>query len=169
MLLYFAWPQNKVSKSLTVVSMTVHNSATSNWNEPFCNEGVAKSSCGNINDINDIMWAQALLTYVQLASLLSLLNIEWPSVLGGVFKAAAWMVHAAPQVSYNVTGSLPLPSLATGYALTSMQYAPFMHPVCPPVMQRAPQVCKTLKCALHSSKVPRHAGVEPLHILCITL
>ena len=42
---------------------------------------------------------QALLTHVQLASLLALMNIEWPKVLGGVFKAAAWMVHAAPQVS----------------------------------------------------------------------
>lgn len=42
---------------------------------------------------------QALLTHVQLASLLSLMNIEWPKVLGGVFKAAAWVVHAAPQVS----------------------------------------------------------------------
>ncbi len=44
---------------------------------------------------------QVLLTYVQLASLLGLLDIEWPSVMGGLFKAAAWISQVSPQVSLS--------------------------------------------------------------------
>jgi len=41
---------------------------------------------------------QALMTYVQFASLLGLLDIQWPSVLGGLFKAASWIMQVSPQV-----------------------------------------------------------------------
>jgi hypothetical protein len=45
---------------------------------------------------------QALLTYVQLASLLGLLDIKWLSLLGGLFKAFAWITHVNPQVCHPV-------------------------------------------------------------------
>lgn len=41
---------------------------------------------------------QALLTYAQLMSILSMLEVKWPSVLQGLFKAVSWITHIAPKV-----------------------------------------------------------------------
>ena len=41
---------------------------------------------------------QALLAYVQLAALLRILDIKWPSALGGLFKFFSWLMNTAPQV-----------------------------------------------------------------------
>ena len=41
---------------------------------------------------------QALLTYAQLMSILSMLEVKWPSVLQGLFKAMSWITHIAPKV-----------------------------------------------------------------------
>ena len=42
---------------------------------------------------------QGLLTYTQLASILGMLNVEWPSILQGLFKGFSWLTHIAPKVS----------------------------------------------------------------------
>lgn len=41
---------------------------------------------------------QVVVIYIQLASLLGLLNIPWPSVMSGLFKAASWIMQVSPQV-----------------------------------------------------------------------
>ena len=41
---------------------------------------------------------QALLAYVQLAALLTILDIKWPSALGGLFKFFSWIMNTSPQV-----------------------------------------------------------------------
>ena len=41
---------------------------------------------------------QVVVIYIQLASLLGLLNIPWPSVMSGLFKAASWIMQMSPQV-----------------------------------------------------------------------
>lgn len=42
-------------------------------------------------------YVEALLVHVQLTSLLGLLDIRWPSILGGLSKAFAWITHINPQ------------------------------------------------------------------------
>ena len=41
---------------------------------------------------------QGLLTYTQLASILGMLNVQWPTVLQGLFKGFSWITHIAPKV-----------------------------------------------------------------------
>ena len=45
---------------------------------------------------------QALLAYVQLAALLKILDITWPSALGGLFKFFSWIMNTSPQVQTDV-------------------------------------------------------------------
>ncbi|KAL3153693.1 hypothetical protein ABBQ32_013292 [Trebouxia sp. C0010 RCD-2024] len=42
---------------------------------------------------------EGLLTYLQLASILSLLDVQWPSILQNLFKGFSWLVHIAPKVT----------------------------------------------------------------------
>ncbi len=42
---------------------------------------------------------QSLLVYVQFISILGMLNVEWPSVLKGLFKGLSWLTHIAPKAS----------------------------------------------------------------------
>ena len=58
---------------------------------------------------------QALLAYVQLAALLKILDIKWPSALGRLFKFYSWIMNTSPQVqevaqdlSRNNCHTLPL-------------------------------------------------------------
>ena len=44
------------------------------------------------------MWMQALLAYVQLVTMLVILDIEWPPALGFVFKLASALLQLTPQV-----------------------------------------------------------------------
>lgn len=41
---------------------------------------------------------QAVLTYAQLMSILGMLEVKWPSILQGLFKAMSWITHIAPKV-----------------------------------------------------------------------
>lgn len=50
---------------------------------------------------------QGLLTYAQLAAILSMLDVEWPSILQGLFKGFSWLVHIAPKVTLLVFALLP--------------------------------------------------------------
>ncbi|KAL0038200.1 hypothetical protein WJX79_007783 [Trebouxia sp. C0005] len=63
---------------------------------------------------------EGLLTYTQLASILGMLNVQWPSVLQGLFKGFSWITHIAPKVvaldcllQHHSTSSLPLSVLST--------------------------------------------------------
>lgn len=47
------------------------------------------------------LW-QALLTYAQLMSILGMLDVKWPSILQGLFKAVSWITHIAPKVDTHV-------------------------------------------------------------------
>lgn len=50
--------------------------------------------------MGDVMNAspQALLIYAQLMSILGMLEVKWPSILQGLFKAMSWLTHIAPKV-----------------------------------------------------------------------
>jgi len=54
---------------------------------------------------------QGLLTYAQLASILGMLNVQWPSILQGLFKGFSWITHIAPKVSSMHTLLLLMPLL----------------------------------------------------------
>lgn len=41
---------------------------------------------------------QAFQLYLQLMSILAILNVEWPRVLGDLFSACAYLSNLAPQV-----------------------------------------------------------------------
>ena len=41
---------------------------------------------------------QAVLMYAQLMSILGMLEVKWPSILQGLFKAMSWITHIAPRV-----------------------------------------------------------------------
>lgn len=43
---------------------------------------------------------QGLLTYTQLAAILGMLNVQWPSILQGLLKGFSWLTHLAPKVAF---------------------------------------------------------------------
>ncbi|KAL0044505.1 hypothetical protein WJX82_010100 [Trebouxia sp. C0006] len=70
---------------------------------------------GRLCSICVVMALQGLLTYTQLASILGMLNVQWPTVLQGLFEGFSWVTHIAPKVvaldcllQHHSTSSLPL-------------------------------------------------------------
>ena len=52
---------------------------------------------------------QGLLTYTQLASILGMLNVQWPTVLQGLFEGFSWVTHIAPKVPHPLAAFLLQP------------------------------------------------------------